>query len=99
MNLTQIMITASDENSVQDTLNTWKSYTTNSINFISKINTHGYKDNGHQPRVELYNEVVVKGQKILWNSEYGDGDGTGGQMARNIFADFANLHPSAWCYW
>jgi hypothetical protein len=35
----------------------------------------------------------------LWNSEYGDGDGSGVTMAANLHSDFNQLHPSAWVYW
>jgi len=35
----------------------------------------------------------------LWNSEYGDADGSGVSMAANMHSDFHELHPSAWVFW
>merc|ERR1712187_968154 len=35
----------------------------------------------------------------LWQSEYGDGEGDGLDMAKNMNKDFQQLHPTAWCYW
>jgi galactan endo-1,6-beta-galactosidase len=42
--------------------------------------------------------VSAKGKK-LWNSEYGEGDGTGSMLASNLILDFVWLHPTAWVYW
>ena len=37
--------------------------------------------------------------KRLWNSEYGEGDGTGLSLASNLNLDFQWLHNTAWVYW
>ena len=37
--------------------------------------------------------------KVLRDSEYGDGDGSGAGLAASLLADFAALHPRGWCYW
>ncbi len=37
--------------------------------------------------------------KRLWDSEYGESDGTGISLASNLNLDFRWLHPTAWCYW
>ncbi|PRP82944.1 endo-beta-1,6-galactanase [Planoprotostelium fungivorum] len=47
-------------------------------------------------RGALYN--AVNGKK-LWNTEYGDGDGSGMSMAAALNMDLLSLHPTAWCYW
>jgi galactan endo-1,6-beta-galactosidase len=39
------------------------------------------------------------GSKHLWQSEYGDGDGSGYTMADSIVRDIRGLNPSAWVYW
>jgi galactan endo-1,6-beta-galactosidase len=41
---------------------------------------------------------AVAGKK-LWNSEYGEGDASGMQLAGNLNLDFRWLHQTAWCYW
>jgi galactan endo-1,6-beta-galactosidase len=59
------------------------------------VNVHGYQYGGGR-RDLLYSAVA--GHR-LWNSEYGEGDGTGISLASNLNLDFRWLHPTAWCYW
>jgi len=59
---------------------------------------HGYQYQ-NAPRAQVYNAVVVQGGKELRVSEYGEGDGSGAQLATNLNLDFALLHPHAWTYW
>merc|ERR1719414_1192504 len=69
--------------------------TSDSKGAIAKVNTHGYSGaNGR--RDLLYSDTVGK---TLWNSEYGDGDGTGMSLAANLALDFFWLHNTAYCYW
>ena len=44
---------------------------------------HGYQGSGGR-RDLLYTDVVTSAGKTLWNSEYGDSDGTGLTMASNL---------------
>ncbi len=70
---------------------------------LGGINVHGYEGTGGR-RDLLYNAASSAGVEI-WNSEYGDGDATGTQLAQNLLLDFNWLHPSigchptAWTYW
>jgi len=36
---------------------------------------------------------------VVWNSEYGDGDPSGLNMARNLHRDIAHLRAVSWSYW
>lgn len=92
-----IRIAASDESTIDMAVGTWKSFGATTRKVIDQVNVHGYENGG--PRAELYNEAVVDGGKILRDSEFGDGDGTGGKMALSILLDWALLHPRGWCYW
>ena len=90
-------IAASDESRIDMAQSTWNSWGGATRAIIDQFNVHGYQDGGD--RAGLYQSVVVKGGKILHDSEYGDGDGTGGTMAQSILADWSLLHPRAWAYW
>jgi len=64
---------------------------------VARINVHGYQYGGGS-RDGLYALAQQSGKK-LWNSEYGEGDATGSQLASNLILDFRWLHPTAWVYW
>jgi galactan endo-1,6-beta-galactosidase len=64
---------------------------------VGRVNVHGYQYGGGR-RDLLYQDVHAAG-KILWNSEYGEGDATGMSLASNLNLDFRWLHPTAWVYW
>jgi hypothetical protein len=59
------------------------------------VNVHGYQYSGG--RRDLLRTAVAN--KSLWNSEYGESDGTGMDLASNLNLDFEQLRPTAWCYW
>ena len=63
---------------------------------MEQVNVHGYEYGGGR-RDLLY--AAVKGKAKLWNSEYGEGDASGMQLATNLNLDFKWLHPTAWVYW
>ena len=63
---------------------------------VDHVTVHGYEYGGGR-RDTLYDKV--HGQAILWNSEYGDGDGSGLSLASNLNLDLRWLHPTAWVYW
>lgn len=87
--------TASDEPSIGDADKTFGFYDAASLASLTKINTHSY---GGGDRTQLCNSALSSG-KDLWLSEYGDGDGSGLQMSRQILTDIQGLHPTAWVYW
>jgi len=86
---------ASDEDTYEDGLATWNSFDVKTKGSIGRVNVHGYQAL-EGPRAELYSAVHPK---ALWNTEYGDDDGTGLTMAAVINLDFQKLHNTAWCYW
>lgn len=91
-----VAISASDETSFDAARATWNSFDSATKALVRQVNVHGYGPDGR--RDLLYNAVRAD-NKILWNSEHGDGDGTGLAMARNLCMDWRWLHPTAWCYW
>jgi len=91
-------ISASDETSYSQGLKTWKSYDAATKALVGQVNVHGYEGT-KGPRRELHEAVVVQDKKPLWNTEYGDREGNGLQMARCIHLDFRDLRPTAWSYW
>eukprot|EP01133_Synstelium_polycarpum_P003472 gene3472-3952_t len=92
-----ILLTASDENNYKRALATWNSFDADVKQTVDKVNVHGYELT-KGPRSELYTAVHNDG-KVLWNSEYGEGDITGLSLATNLLLDLSQLHPTAWVYW
>jgi galactan endo-1,6-beta-galactosidase len=93
--LTGTRVAASDESFYDQATSTWNSFAAATQAQIGQVNVHGYQYGGGR-RDLLY--TAVAGQR-LWNSEYGEGDGTGVSLAGNLNLDFRWLHPTAWCYW
>lgn len=91
------VVAASDENTYDLALSTWQSFSTTTRADVAKINVHGYQYGGGR-RDLLYNAARAAG-KVLWNSEYGEGDASGLQLASNLNLDMRWLHPTAWVYW
>lgn len=92
-----LAIAASDENTYDEALDTWKSLSPGSRSLVSRVNVHGYQG-AEGPRQELH-AAAAKERKPLWNSEYGDGRRDGFEMARNLHLDLQRLRPTAWAYW
>lgn len=90
-------IAASDETSYDLAISTWNSLTSASKSAVTRINVHGYQGSGG--RRDILYSLAKQSGKRLWNSEYGDGDGTGQSMYTNMLLDFTWLHPTAWVYW
>lgn len=88
-------IAASDESTFSMALGTWKSFNANTKSLVDQTNVHGYEGLGG-PRSELYYRLSGR---TLWNSEHGEGDGTGLELAQTLCRDMRYLHPTAWCYW
>jgi O-glycosyl hydrolase len=95
--LNDVRVSASDESLFDHARSTWASFDSATRALVDQVNVHGYQYEGGR-RDLLYSEVRAAG-KVLWNSEYGDGDGTGLRMATNLCLDFRWLHPTAWAYW
>ncbi|KDR77897.1 hypothetical protein GALMADRAFT_266489 [Galerina marginata CBS 339.88] len=97
LGLSSTIIAASDENSYDLAVSTWNSFDSTTRSTVGRINVHGYQQTGGR-RDLLYTAATQAGRKI-WNSEYGDGDATGMQLAQDLLLDFSWLHPTAWTYW
>ncbi|KAK5800458.1 hypothetical protein VI817_002670 [Penicillium citrinum] len=96
--LDQTTIAASDENSYQLALNSWKTIGESiQKSDVGRMNTHGYSGSSG-PRDDLRKLARGIGQKV-WDSEYGDNDGTGHTMVKNIMLDLRILRPDAWVQW
>jgi galactan endo-1,6-beta-galactosidase len=93
--LNSTIISASDESYYDQATSTWNSFSSATKAQVGRINVHGYQFSGGR-RDLLY--TAAAGKK-LWNSEYGDSDGTGMSLASNLNLDFNWLHMTAWCYW
>mmetsp|Transcript_150515 Transcript_150515/g.481808 ORF Transcript_150515/g.481808 Transcript_150515/m.481808 type:complete len:330 (+) Transcript_150515:131-1120(+) len=89
------VVSGSDENTYDEGRATWASFDETTKSNIGKVNVHGYQ--GAEGRRDLLYQDVAG--KRLWNSEYGDGDGSGKSLASNLNLDFRLLHNTAWCYW
>ncbi|MFD7659775.1 hypothetical protein ACFV4N_37860 [Actinosynnema sp. NPDC059797] len=95
--LSSMKISASDETSYDLARTTWNSFDSTTKGLVNQVNVHGYQGTGGR-RDLLFNDVRAD-RKALWNSEHGDGTGSGLQTARCLLLDFNWLHPTAWCYW
>jgi galactan endo-1,6-beta-galactosidase len=94
-NLTSTLIAASDESLYDTARDTWNSFSADTRAKVGRVNVHGYQYEGGR-RDLLYQDV---NGKPLWNTEYGDNDGSGVRLARNLNYDFRWLRATAWCYW
>jgi len=96
------MISASDETSTEQSLNSFKAYEQDKtvLNLIGQWNTHTYSaDNKSRSTLR---EMANRHNKTLWMSEVGDG-GTGIRgnlkLARKLIDDIRYLKPEAWIDW
>ena len=94
-NLSSVIVSASDESFSDQATGTWNQFSATTKAQVGRVNVHGYQYGGGR-RDLLY--AAVAGKK-LWNSEYGESDGSGMSLASNLNLDFRWLHPTAWCYW
>ena len=92
--LSSTIIAASDETAYDQATRTWNSFDQATKDRIGCVNVHGYQAEGD--RAALFKAVAGK---KLWNSDYGEEDGTGLRMATNLTLDLRLLHPTAWRYW
>ncbi|EEY65832.1 uncharacterized protein PITG_03358 [Phytophthora infestans T30-4] len=101
--LKDVIIATSDENTPSIALSTLTSMSGNPdvMTTFGKVNTHGYE--GLSPYRgkdrEPLKSLVTKSKKTLWDSEYGEKDGTGLGMAESIALDINQMGVSAFVYW
>ncbi|KAL2141207.1 hypothetical protein VTI28DRAFT_2713 [Corynascus sepedonium] len=91
------VITASDESYYDQALKTLQTIGSSALSNIHRIHVHGYQY-GSGNRAGLREAAAAAG-KPVWNSEYGDGVGSGENMARYLLQDMRQLRPTAWVYW
>jgi galactan endo-1,6-beta-galactosidase len=97
--LSSVVISAPDDNQVDQALSSWDSYDATTQSQVGQINTHGYEDYGTGGnQAGLYNAAHAAG-KTLYASEYGDNDTSGLTMAGVISYNFNVMHPTGWTYW
>lgn len=102
--ITTTTISASDENSINETIEVMGKYTHSTMEKISQVNTHSY--NGDQ--LTEVRALADKYGKKLWMSEYGTGGSAPHshedmtsvmELANRIIQDLRILRPAAWIYW
>jgi O-glycosyl hydrolase len=102
--LTQTRISAPDETSIDDTLESFAAYDDETKSLVYQINTHSYEGT---KRTEL-KELAEKHDKRLWMSEYGNSGNVPHnhddmvpalQLSAQILKDMKELECSAWVYW
>ncbi|MEC0124556.1 glycoside hydrolase family 30 protein [Paenibacillus pabuli] len=98
------VISAADDNSIDETVHNFSLYDQDTLDVIAQINTHSY--NGS--KMEELRTLAERHGKKLWMSEYGTGgsephsheDMTSVQeLAERIMFDLKIMQPSAWVYW
>jgi len=97
LGLSSVIVSASDENTYDEALATWQSFSSAVQADVGRVNTHGYQY--HNGRRDFLYNAVSSAKKKLWNSEYGEGDASGLSLASNLNLDFRWLHNTAWVYW
>ena len=95
--LASMPIAASDEDTTDEAVAIWHDFDASTQSLVSQINVHGYE--GERGRRDLLDQAAASAGKRLWNSEHGEGDGSGLTLARDLNLDFHALHPTVWCYW
>ncbi|XP_035702640.1 endo-beta-1,6-galactanase isoform X1 [Folsomia candida] len=100
-----VSISVGDETEINQELLTQETFTESGIaNLYTKVNTHGYSDNGRENRAPLYT-LSKKNGHALWMDEVGwqaspQGDMTQGiALAERVVYDIRNMNPEAWVYW
>lgn len=91
------MVSASDESLFDQATGTWNSFDAKTKAVVAQVNVHGYQGSGG--RRDILYDVVSADGKPLWQSEHGDGDGSGMTLAKELALDMRWLHPTSWSYW
>jgi galactan endo-1,6-beta-galactosidase len=95
--LSSMIVSASDETAYDAATSTWNSFNSSVKAAVGRVNVHGYQYAGGN-RAALYNAVSAS-KKKLWNTEYGESDGTGLRLVTDLMLDLTELHPTAWSAW
>lgn len=95
------VISASDETSVGQSVNTFKTYASSGVlPLVGQWNTHTYGgNNADRARIS---HLAYQSNKPLWMSEVGEGgSGIGGNLnlAQKLFDDMRYIQPEAWFDW
>lgn len=100
--LTDTTLSAPDENSIDDTINSVGMYSDKALSYISQINTHSYSGSNRGALKNLAHSL----DKKLWQSESGPLSWPGGDdndvaiyMANRIIMDLREMQPVAWLDW
>jgi O-glycosyl hydrolase len=100
--LTETAVSASDENSMDETYNNLRSFTPATMDATVQVNTHSYAGSR---RTEVRTLTTIAGKR-LWQSESGPlGQDLSGDleaamfMAGRIITDLKDLKPEAWVDW
>lgn len=88
-------VAASDDNSIDNAVRTFRAYDETALKMLNRINAHSY---GGSARTQLATLAGAAGKEV-WMSEYGDDDASGLTMSRVILKDLRDLHAVAWSYW
>jgi O-glycosyl hydrolase len=96
-------VSAADENSISSAISGFKTYDDSAVSYVSQINTHGYSGRS-AANFTAISALAASKNKILWMSESGPLNGTGGQdiamfMAQEIIEDLKLMKVSAWIDW
>lgn len=95
--LSSTVISASDESYYDDAAKTLQNLGSTALAKIARVNVHGYQyGSGRRDSVR---SLATQYSKKLWQSEYGEGDATGHDLASNLLLDLRWLRPTAWVYW
>ncbi|WP_019635436.1 glycoside hydrolase family 30 protein [Paenibacillus fonticola] len=98
------VVSANDDNSIDETLEALHAYDAATLEAIGQINTHSY--NGS--RMEELRAFAQGSGKRLWMSEYGTGGSAPHhhedmtsvmELAQRIMFDLKMMKPAAWIYW
>ncbi|KAK2783116.1 hypothetical protein FQN52_000458 [Onygenales sp. PD_12] len=90
-------ISASDESLYDQAVTNLQSIGSDALSKVHRVNVHGYQQGGG--RRDTLRSLATELGKVLWNSEYGDDDGSGKNLVSNLMLDFRWLLPTAWAYW
>ncbi|KAE9036047.1 Endo-beta-1,6-galactanase [Phytophthora rubi] len=103
LDLQDVAIATSDENSATEALATLTTMSTNAdvMGAIEKVNTHGYQglEAYRGPDRGALKNLANKLTKNLWDSEYGESDATGLTMAESIGLDINEMGVAGFVYW
>lgn len=88
-------LAASDDNSIDNAILSCNSWDPETLSYIKQIDTHAYSGT---KRTQL-KQLAISNGKILWMSEYGDGDNSGLTMSESILKDMNEMGATAWITW